>query len=134
MKAVITRKPSDEKQTLGELQLFDAAGEKIFECKTLELSWQNNARRISCIPVGTYAITPRKSAKYGQHFLVNDVPGRDAILIHQGNYFSDILGCILVGAFHTDINADGYKDVTSSKITLAKLVKLAPKGFELTII
>lgn len=133
MRAVIIRQPSGTKQTLGRLELYDATGKKVFECKTLELDWENNARQKSCIPTGTYTVTPRKSAKYGSHFLVNNVPNRDAILIHHGNYHTDILGCILVGTAHLDINGDGLKDVTSSKATMALLTNLAPEGFKLTI-
>jgi hypothetical protein len=133
MRAVLIRGKSDDKQTLGTLELFDDAGKELLEVKTLELDWQNNERRQSCIPKGTYNVTPRKSAKYGSHFLVNDVPGRDMILIHHGNYHTDILGCILVGQAHTDINGDGYRDVTSSKATMKKLLNAAPEGFTLTI-
>ncbi|RWX00919.1 DUF5675 family protein [Flavobacterium cerinum] len=133
MKAVLIRGKSDTKQTLGSLELKDATGTTVFTCKTLELDWENNKTQKSCIPTGNYKVTARKSPKYGSHFLVNDVPHRDTILIHQGNYHTEILGCILVGASHTDINKDGFKDVTSSKATLKKLLTIAPKGFELTI-
>lgn len=134
MNAVLTRQPSDTKQTLGKLQLFDATGKMVYECKTLELADRNNERQKSCIPTGTYKITLRNSLKYGRHFMVNNVPGRDTILIHYGNYNSDILGCILVGATYADINGDGFPDVTSSKATLAKLLATAPEGFTLKIV
>ena len=45
-------------------------------------------------------------------------PGRSGVCIHKGNYFTQILGCIIVGDSHTDINKDGYKDVTNSGKTL----------------
>jgi hypothetical protein len=133
IKAVLIRETSDTKQTLGSLELKDFTSITIFTCKTLELDWENNKSRKSCIPKGIYKITPRKSTKYGFHFLVNDVPGRDTILIHAGNYHTEILGCILVGTSHIDINKDGFKDVTSSKATMKKLIEIAPQGFELTI-
>lgn len=133
MRAVLTRQPSETKQTLGTLDLQDATGRKVFSCKTLELPWLDNAKQKSCIPTGSYTITPRYSAKYGNHFLVNNVQSRDAILIHHGNYHTDILGCILVGVAHSDINGDGSKDVTSSKDTMKKLLQYAPSGFKLTI-
>lgn len=132
MKAILTREASLCKQTLGTLQLLDD-NKEIFKCKTLELPDLGNQKKVSCIPKGTYKITPRTSPKYGLHFLVNNVINRDAILIHHGNYFTDILGCILVGENHIDINGDGLKDVTSSKLTMKKLTELAPQGFELTI-
>lgn len=134
MEAIIIRQVLEAKQTLGTLVLLDAQGKQIFSCKTLELPDKKNQKQVSCIPVGKYKITPRTSSTYGLHFLVNNVPNRDAILIHNGNYYTDILGCILVGNAHTDINGDGYRDVTSSKVTLQKLTSLAPKGFNLTII
>lgn len=133
MKAVIIREVSQKRQTLGTLTLFNTQGKLIFECKTLELPDLKNQKQVSCIPKGNYKITPRTSPKYGLHFLVNNVKNRDAILIHHGNYYTDILGCILVGSTHSDINKDGLLDVVSSKITLKKLLELAPNGFELTI-
>ena len=41
-----------------------------------------NNQNISCIPAGSYEVVPRQSKHYGRHFLVEDVPGRDNILIH----------------------------------------------------
>ena len=128
----ILRDKSSAKQTLGELTLCKD-GKSIFTCKTLELPWLDNANRISCIPAATYKAIIRETSDRGKHFHVKDVPKRTWILVHSGNYFSDILGCILVGAAHTDINKDGYLDVTASKPTLKKLVELAPDGFDLII-
>lgn len=133
MQAVLTRQKSDSKQTLGKLELYDATGKMVYECKTLELADRNNEKQKSCIPKGRYNVTIRHSLKYGRHFWVNNVPNRNLILIHYGNYNSDILGCILVGATYADINKDGFPDVTSSKATLAKLLQSAPEGFTLTI-
>ena len=133
MRAILHRDPSQDKQTLGGLILSDPTGKTVFTCKTLELPWLANARRKSCIPKGTYNVVPRHSDKYGPHLHITNVPKRDAVLIHSGNYFTQILGCILVGSAHSDINKDGYKDVVSSRKTLDKLVKLAPEGFTLTI-
>jgi hypothetical protein len=130
--AVLIRQPSSEKQTLGELTLYKN-DEKIFSCKTLELAWKDNKRRISCIPAAEYDCVLRNSPKYGNHFHVKDVPGRTWILIHGGNYYSDILGCILVGNAFKDINKDKILDVVNSKATLKKLLEKAPNGFKLTI-
>lgn len=133
MKAHIKRSYFEDKQTLGSLQLFDEDNRVVFECKTLELPWKNNQRQVSCIPTGTYKVVIRYSKKFGWHFHVTDVEGRTWILIHHGNYHRDILGCILVGKSHKDIDQDGYRDVTSSKPTLKKMRELAPEGFELII-
>jgi hypothetical protein len=101
--------------------------------KTIELEWKNNARRISCIPIGTYTVVKRTSNKYGQHFHLINVPGRDMILIHSGNYYSDSLGCIIVGSDHKDIDKDGLVDVINSKATLNKMFTTFPDRFKLTV-
>ncbi len=132
IKVEISRQPSDDKQTLGEMNIYKD-NTIIYNCKTLELAWKNNEKRVSCIPTGQYKVKKRNSAKYGDHFHVQDVTNRDYILIHHGNYHSDILGCILVGQAHTDINKDGYKDVTSSKNTMAKLNELLPEAFDMVV-
>lgn len=124
---VLKRFESHEKQVLGQLQV----GGIIF--RTLELGWHDNEKRISCIPKGTYDVVKRVSPKYGEHFHVLNVPNRDMILIHHGNFHTDILGCILVGLKHVDINGDGLRDVTNSKVAMAQLNKLLPDSFKLTI-
>lgn len=133
MKAVLTRQPSSDKQTLGELVLFDG-DKKIFSCKTLELPWKDNKRQVSCIPKGEYEVVFRDKGKFRRHYHVKNVPGRTWILIHTGNYHSQILGCILVGNAFSDINADGYLDVINSRKTLDALLSHAPEGFKLEII
>jgi hypothetical protein len=128
----IKRQPSDAKQTLGEAEItFN--GSTVFRCKTLELPWKDNAPQISCIPTGTYKVMKRFSPKYGNHFHVLGVPGRSYILIHQGNFYSEIRGCVLVGAAHADINGDGIRDVTNSKVTMLALNKVLPESFQLVI-
>ena len=133
MKAILTRTLSQDKQTLGKLELFNESNTRVFECKTLELPWLDNKRQQSCIPEGNYTVVTRKSPKYGSHFHVTNVANRDMILIHSGNYYRDILGCILVGESFKEINHDGYLDVVNSKVTLSKLVTIAKKGFTLII-
>lgn len=130
--ATLNRTGSSEVQTLGEMILKDGERE-IFNCKTLELPWRDNNINISCIPAGKYEVVKRFSEKYKKHFHLLNVPGRSMILIHSGNYYTDTKGCILVGETLTDINADGYRDVTSSRITMAKLTQLLPERFEITI-
>jgi hypothetical protein len=133
MKVTITREKLTDKQTLGTLVLNDDEGNKLFTCKTLELPWNDNKKNQSCIPLGEYKVAPRQSAKYNKHFHIQDVTGRTFVLIHVGNYYTQTKGCILVGRGIADINGDSYKDVTSSKDTLKKLIKLAPNGFDLEI-
>lgn len=136
-RAYLKRADYSDKQVLGTLELYDGDN-KLFECKTLELAWKDNQHQVSCIPKGTYKAVKRNSAKFHDHFHVleldgSEVNGRDMILIHQGNYNTDIKGCILVGRAHSDINKDGYLDVIDSKNTLSSLNQIAPQEFELNI-
>jgi hypothetical protein len=53
MKLFITRLPDNDKaQTLGELSIDG----NDFKCKTMELEYNDNKKRISCIPPGTYIV------------------------------------------------------------------------------
>lgn len=131
MKAVIDR-IYGQHQALGKFTYGD------FACKTLELPWRDNQRNVSCIPEGEYVVRRHQSPKFGQTFIILEkhgghVSGRKWILIHQGNYVTDIRGCILVGNDFHDINQDGLKDVVNSKATMAKMLDLLPESFELKI-
>ena len=70
-------------------------------CDTLENPWINNERNISCIPEGEYPVRLRLPRESGTrdylHLLVQEVPNRDWILFHRGNFPKDTSGCILVG-------------------------------------
>ena len=133
MKAILIRENFQDLQVTGSFELFDNNDKKVFSCKNLELPWLKNKSQKSCIPEGEYKVVNRQSAKYGNHYHVLDVENRTFILIHPGNYHFQIKGCILLGEKLTDINGDGYKDVTNSVKTIKKLLKLAPKGFDLEI-
>jgi hypothetical protein len=70
------------------------------------------------------------------------VPDRDGIKIHKGNYTSQILGCVLPGLHHIDLNKDGIMDVSNSGEALRLLIDVAnmqgitvenKKDFKLTI-
>ena len=104
-----------------------------FSFKTLELPWKTNARQISCIPEGSYRTIKHSSPKFKQSFWLQDVPNRSEILIHAGNFTSQILGCILPGKTHADINQDGIMDVTSSVDTIKELYKYLPNEFRTII-
>lgn len=130
-------------QTKGDLTVINEdAGEVVFECKTLELPWLNNARNISCIPEGVYKVVPRSSKKYGNHLHVTGVEGRSLILVHWGNFVGsdnprtghpDVRGCILVGQDYVDFDGDRIDEITNSKNTFKRLMNIAPNGFTLTV-
>jgi hypothetical protein len=133
LKAVLFRLSDNGKQTLGRLQLYKGL-DTIFEAVSLELPFKANMRNISAIPKGTYKVMPRESEKYGKHFEILNVKGRDYILIHPANYYNQLRGCIALGSYFYDINADGEHDITNSRRTIKALLNAAPQGFELTII
>jgi len=93
---LLIRDTFSKESTIGELFLN---GERI--CDTLENPWQDNQRNISCIPEGEYPVRLRLARESASrdylHLLVQEVPNRDFILVHRGNFPSQTQGCILVG-------------------------------------
>lgn len=132
MLGVINRLERGCKQTLGRFYLYNGTDE-IFSCVTLELPNRGNERNISNICGGEYTCKLRHSKKYGWHYQVTNVDGRDLILIHFGNYYTNTRGCILFGKDFADINKDGVKDITSSKSTIKAFMNVAPKEWKLII-
>src|SRR6478752_506485 len=64
-------------------------------CKTIELPWKENAKKISCIPEGRYSLIIKWHKKLGWVILVQDVPNRKEILIHPANEaLKELKGCI----------------------------------------
>lgn len=111
----LTRRWDNGTQTLGELSVGN------FSCKTLELSYRNNQRNVSCIPKGIYTAKYTFSPKFMKYtYEIQDVHNRSGIRIHSGSTFYDILGCILLGTHYTDINGDQYADIANSKVTVEK--------------
>jgi len=89
----------DDSATLGILTVEGV------EFHTLELPWMGNARRHSCIPEGRYTLRGRPSkvvhdtsrGRWQDGWEVTDVPDRDHIMFHVGNWPKDTEGCILIG-------------------------------------
>ena len=64
-------------------------------CKTIELPWNNNETKVSCIPEGKYFIKKRYSKKFQWHLEVLDVKNRSLILFHPANNaLQELNGCI----------------------------------------
>lgn len=120
--ATIVRKVDTGKETIGNLTVGN------FACSTLELPWKDNQQSISCIPKGTYQCEWGYMGDLKEyHYVLKDVPGRASIFIHEGNYYTNSKGCILLGSSLGDINHDGEMDVLSSRVTLAKFEALFNK-------
>lgn len=68
-----------------------------FLCYTLERPYKNNESFVSCIPSGLYQVVPYSSPKHKDCYVLLDVPEREDILIHVGNYPWETEGCIFPG-------------------------------------
>jgi len=133
MKAILIRTKETKKQTLGKILFFDKE-RFVTSAVTLELPFRDNKTDISSIPVGDYKVKKRYSNKYGNHFIITGVEGRDYILIHFGNFYHQTEGCVLVGTNYADINKDGHLDITSSRPTMNKLLRLVGDKFDLKVV
>jgi hypothetical protein len=97
--AVLLRQGGDDQGTPGVL--WSPSGGT---WRSLELPWRDNVRKLSCIPEGRYECVVVNSPRFGRVYHVQGVPGRDAILIHSGNWAgaipawkTHVQGCILLG-------------------------------------
>lgn len=125
----LKRTSDDGVETLGTLSIGD------FVCDTLERPWKNNQVNVSCIPKGSYNVAWSFMNDLNEyHYQIESVPGRTGIFIHEGNFYENTEGCILLGNSFGDINADGQPDALNSKVTLAKFeTRMAQQPFTLVI-
>ncbi len=115
----ILRQEYLDKQTLGYLYIVFDDGDIAFSCTTLELAWKDNQSNISCVPNGEYKCVLEYSDRFKKDLWeLKDVPNRSECKFHSANYFKQLNGCIALGDSFTDINGDGYKDITNSKKTM----------------
>jgi hypothetical protein len=132
MKCVLSRSYTPS-ETKGYFAVFDGSVLD-YHCVTLEPPNLGNQHNISCIPEGQYTVTKENNPEKGMCFRVNNVPNRDGILIHKGNFTKETRGCIICGSYFEDINGDGVLDVVDSTIALNKLLGYLPDSFTLYII
>jgi hypothetical protein len=104
------RYDSDEVGTFGILHVNGK-----YVCDTLELPWKNNQKGISCIPEGTYKLSPFHSITNGECVYVEDVPDRAGIEMHAANFARQLKGCIAVGIKYGN-------SLQMSKVSLAKVL------------
>ena len=119
--------------TLGVFVAVDENQNVLMSCSILELPWLNNERRRSCIPEGVYQVKERKTARFGRHYWIQDVPERQWILQHAGNYTRQILGCQLPGQAFKKLDSDEIPDIANTRVTLDKMLALLGKEYRLTI-
>lgn len=117
-KVYLTRDFYTKNQTTGVVVVENEKRQQVFASMSLELPQLDNKKGISCIPKGTYYINRITSPKLGLCYAVEDVKDRIGILIHVGNYYTQIRGCILIGISLADINKDNEVDILNSKIAM----------------
>lgn len=141
-KVKVFRVFGNDKQTLGVFCVIDPVSAVVFIARTLELADKANQNNISCILPGKYICKYTKSASFSSAkgsavytYEITNVPARAGVRIHSANYFSQLRGCISLGASHKDINADGQLDAIHSGDTITAFEKLMNyEDFELEII
>lgn len=99
--ATLTRKKTGDSGTFG--MLVTDNGQTFISG---ELPWRDNARGLSCIPLGEYVcIWTFSPAHSRQLYQLQGVKDRSEVQIHPGNYCgdttkgmrSDVMGCIILG-------------------------------------
>ncbi len=122
MKIKINRFKKIHDGTIGKLTITDE-GKRLFECYTLEPAGEDTTAsgQDKRIPQGEYDAEFYRSPRFNRRLplLYNDkVSKARKILIHNGNFPQDTLGCILVGDRSDD------KGVYNSVKTLARLLEI----------
>jgi Family of unknown function (DUF5675) len=111
---------------------------ELFRCCCIELPWLNNIQDKSCIPgQAVYTVSKISTPEHPNSFLIENVPGRDGIMIHIGNFATgtkiDTLGCQCPGLNFVDLDGNGTPDVSHSTEAMAILNKYLPNTFKLYI-
>lgn len=109
--------------TRGILVAKDDDGNHVLTCVVLELPWRDNTRKVSCIPEGMFVCKRRWTKKFRWHYILEDVPDRDAILQHPGNFTRQIEGCQLPGEEIKHLDGDAIPDVANTRATLDLMLR-----------
>ena len=132
-KVIIERDNYTTNQTTGTIKVVNENNVIVFSAMTLELPWNDNKSRISCIPKGVYYCDRITSPKFGVCYRVNDVYNRLHILIHVGNYYTEILGCILIGQGLVKLDKNEDLDLVNSQMTMNNFQVIAGSKIQLII-
>jgi len=124
--AYLFRTSTSDEGTFGHLICED------LHLHTGELPWRDNERMVSCIPADSYLVAWEPEGKF-KGYVITDVPNRDNIEIHIGNYCgdrskgfkSDVLGCICLGLKRGRLPVRNFDQevVLSSKPAIKKFHK-----------
>jgi len=102
-------------------------------CVTLEPADLLNKQNVSSIPAQQYICRRHESPRYGETFIVTNVPDRDLVLFHPGNTIEDTKGCILLAQYFGKLKGD--RAVLNSGATFQAFMKIMKESneFHLTI-
>ena len=120
----INRLWQDKNQTIGNCTVFDENEKPIFSSISLERGWRNNEKNVSCVPKGTYKVVLEYSPRFNTDLWeLKGVVDRSECKFHSANYWHQLNGCVALGLKLTDINNDGYVDITNSRDTMSEFHK-----------
>ena len=136
-----SRTDSNDQETFGQLTAGD------LRLLTVEQPWRDNLIDHSCVPVGSYTISPHLSPTKGSVYILDgpaqnvyaeDPPagGRSQVLIHVANCAMELEGCIAPGLSRGVLFLKGadHNCVLQSHTALTQLLDLlAGKTHTLTI-
>lgn len=123
---VLQRVVLSKQGTFGVLLLNDVP-----VATTCEDPWEDNTKGVSCIPEGTYKYQPHNGTLYKNVWVIEDVPNRSGILLHNGNTIKHTEGCVLLGNGFGMLK--GLPSITNSMQTLDKLRSILPKSGTIVI-
>jgi hypothetical protein len=123
---------SNDQETFGVLTAGDLS------LQTVEQPWKDNLIGHSCVPVGSYTVSPHVSPTKGNVYILDgpaqnvyaeDPPppgGRSLILIHVANCAVELEGCIAPGLSRGVLNLRGAErnGVLGSRAALDQLLEL----------
>lgn len=135
MRTITLIRPHDCQSDRGTYGIF--INSRVPFAVSLELPWKDNKRSYSCIPPQEYRCELHNSDSRGEVYRILDVPGRDGVLIHSGNFLSDTKGCILIGesyeAIFKKLERRMEPGIAGSKKGLNELLNLCGSEFKLIV-
>lgn len=112
-------------------------GSRVF-CVTLEPADLENRKSVSSIPAQQYLCKRYSSEKYPDTFQIMNVPDRDKVLIHPGNWKEDTEACILLAQYFGKLQVDGQvkRGILNSGKTFKSFMNLMTgiDEFNLTVV
>lgn len=121
----IKRNWGNDKQSLGTFHILNELQQPLFAALSLERGWVNNEPNVSCIPIGSYPVVLEYSPAFDKLLWeIKEVPGRSETKFHSASFWRNLKGCVSLGLRATDIDNDGYLDLTNSKDTMKAFHKV----------